>query len=190
VNQSDYKELLEFVFVGGGVLPHNEKAKESLQYKKKNEIVYYKEAGNRDLKLHRCYFSLLNFIYGYLTNKFHEAVPESEFYKWLKHLKKEYKVVYSFIDNDKIEDIIDYCLKLGLDAEIASKIAVKFGKTDMIEYESISFGRMSNDRFKEYVKELLPYIYKNVIGKFYDGDIYNGIVETIEEEYKKFLSKL
>ena len=190
MKQEDYLELIELCYIGGGYIPHNIKAKEFSEDISKGEIVPFKEMSQRDIKMHRCYFSLLNFIYGYLTKKFKEAVPKDSFYKWLKHLKKEYKVVYSFIDMDKIEAIIDYCIELDIDAEKASKIASKFGKTDMIEYDSISFGRMSQDKFETYVKELLPYIYEHVIGKFYEGDIYTGIIDTIEQQYEKFLSKL
>jgi len=49
---------------------------------------------------------------------------------------------------------------------------------------------MSQDQFETYVKEQLPWIYENVIGAFYSDEIYAGIIDTIEEEYKKFLSKL
>lgn len=161
MNHSDYIELLEFVYVGGGVLPHNEKAKEFLQDKTNGEVIHFKEVTQRDLKFHRCYFSLLSFIYEYLPDKFKDKVTKDKFYKWLQHLKKEYTINYTFADG-----------------------------TTFIEYDSISFGRMSQESFKNHIRNQLPWIYENVIGAFYEGDIYNGIIETIEEEYKKFLSKL
>jgi len=190
MTQEDYNNLMEFVYVGGGYLPHNVKAKEFSAFRGKGELIHFKEATMRDINFHRCYFSILNFIYEYLPKNFKGSVLEGKFYKWLKHLKKEYTVIYSFTDNDKIELIIDDCIESGLSAEKAAVLARKWGKTDFIEYDSISFGRMSQESFKNYVKEQLPYIYENVIGVFYEGEIYNGIIETIEEEYKKFLSKL
>jgi hypothetical protein len=161
MNQEDYKGLIELVYVGGGYIPHNDKAKEFSENKVKGEIIPFKEATQRDVKFHRCYFSLLNFIYEYLPSNFKEAVTIDKFYIWLKHLKGEYTVCFTFKDGTKL-----------------------------VEYDSISFGRMSQDKFETTIKEQLPWIYENVIGAFYEGDIYNGIIETIEEEYKKFLSKL
>ena len=49
---------------------------------------------------------------------------------------------------------------------------------------------MNQQKFKEYVKEQLPYIYENVLGKFFEGEILTGIIETIENEYEIFFSKL
>jgi hypothetical protein len=60
----------------------------------------------------------------------------------------------------------------------------------MVEYESIAFGRMSQKRFEEYIKEQLPWIYENVIGAFYTGERYDTVIQSIENEYEKFLTKL
>ena len=161
MTQEDYKELLEFAYVGGGYIPHNQKAKEFTENKVHGEIIPMKECTQRDIKFHRCYFSLLNFIYEYLPDKFKKNITSDKFYIWLKHLKGEYKVCFTFKDGTKL-----------------------------VEYDSISFGRMTQDKFENYIRENLPWIYENVIGAFYEGDIYNGIIDTIEEEYKKFLSKI
>ena len=93
--------------------------------------------------------------------KFKDAVPKDKFYLWLKHLKGQYEVLFEFQDGTKL-----------------------------VEYESISFTKMDQIRFKEYVREQLPWIYTEVIGKQFEGAIYDGIIETIEEEYKKFMVKL
>lgn len=161
MTHQDYLNLIEFAYVGGGYLPHNERAKELSENKVKGEIVAFKEAKQRDLKFHKCYFLLLSFIYDYLPNNFKEQIPKDKFYKWLQHLKGEYTVNFTFKDG-----------------------------TTFIEYDSISFGRMSQETFKNHIKSQLPWIYANVIGAFYDGDIYTGIIETIEIEYEKFLAKL
>ena len=60
----------------------------------------------------------------------------------------------------------------------------------MIEYDSIAMGKMSQPVFENYIREQLPWIYSDVLGAYFEGDILNGIIDTIEEEYKKFLSKL
>ena len=161
MKDKDYYNLVEMVNVGGGFLPHNYNATELCDQSRKGEVLTFREVTNRDLRFHRCYFSLLNFIYEYMPENFRQTIPEDKFYQWLKHLKKEYKVVFKFADG-----------------------------TIMVEYDSISFVKMSQKQFETFIREQLPYIYENVLGKYFEGEILNGIIATIEEEYKKFLAKL
>ena len=49
---------------------------------------------------------------------------------------------------------------------------------------------MSQETFENYIREQLPWIYENVIGAFYSGQKYDGIIQTIENEFEKFLNKL
>ncbi len=161
MKDTDYNNLLQFKYMGGGLIPHNEKAQELCMYAKKNDIVMFKEATQRDLAFHGCYMSLLGFIYDFMPANFKEAVPKKGFYKWLKHLKGEYDVIFEYKDGSKY-----------------------------IEYQSISFGRMSQLKFKEYVNEQLPYIYENVIGAFYEGDMHTEIIDLIEKNYERFMQKL
>ena len=104
---------------------------------------------------------LLAFIYGYMPKVFKDSVPKDRFYQWLKHFKKEYKVEFTFKDGSQL-----------------------------IEYTSIAFGRMSENEFHTYIKEQLPFIYSDVIGAYFEGEIYKSIVETIEKEFEKFFNKL
>jgi hypothetical protein len=161
MNQKDYDRMIELVNVGGGWTPANTNAEELLDQCGKGEIITLLEVGARDLKFHRCYFSLLAFIYDYLPLSFKKAVPKNKFYLWLKHLKGEYNVIFTFKDGTKL-----------------------------IEYDSIAFGSMSQKRFETYIKEQLPWIYENVIGTYFQGEIYNGIINTIETEFAKYLAKL
>jgi len=161
MNDKKFDKLIELTYMGGGFIPANENATELTEMLVKGQILTFIEVTERDLKFHRCYMSLLGFIYGYLPEKFKKSVPKSSFYQWLKHLQGKYKVLYSFNDG-----------------------------TQMVEYESIAFGNMSNERFKSYVREQLPFIYTELIGKFFTDKIYDNIIDTIEEEYKKFFSKL
>lgn len=161
MTDKDFYNLVDFVNAGGGLLPVNEKAHDIMDSTKQDEIVSFKSCTARDLKFHRCYMSLLAFIWGYMPQKFQKTVPKKTFYIWLKHLKGQYEVLFVFQDGTKL-----------------------------VEYESISFSRMDQIRFKEYVREQLPWIYTEVIGKYFKGPIYDNIIETIEEEYKKYLSKL
>lgn len=161
MKDSDFYKLVEFTNAGGGLLPLNSNAVELVEMSRKGEILTFKEITNRDTRFHRCYFSLLNFIYDYMPKSFKRKVPENKFYIWLKHLKNEYEVIFEFKDGTK-----------------------------MVEYESISFGNMSQKRFEAFIRDQLPYIYENVLGKYFEGEILNGIIDTIEEEYKKFFAKL
>ena len=105
--------------------------------------------------------SLLGFIYDYLPATFKKQVRKGDFYQWLKHLQGKYKVLYKFADG-----------------------------TTFVEYESIAFGKMSQERFKNHIRDQLPFIYTEVVGKFFKDEIYDNIIFTIEEEYEKFLAKL
>jgi hypothetical protein len=162
MKKSEFDKLISFTFVGGGWMPENQNAQDLADQSGKGEIQYFKEVTERDLKFHNCYFSLLDFIYDYLPKQVTEKVAKKKFYNWLKHLKKEYEVIFVFQDG-----------------------------TTMVEYESIAFGNMSQKRFEAYIKEQISWIFENVLRPIYKEDsIYEGITATIEEEYKKFLSKL
>jgi len=161
MKDSDFLKLVELVNVGGGFMPANENATELLEQSVKGEILQFTEVTQRDVIFHRCYFSLIGYIYDYLPKQFKSQVKKQDFYIFLKHLKGNYKVLFTFKDGTK-----------------------------MVEYDSLSFGRMSQKTFENYIKEQLPWIYAEVIAPFYDGVIYDGIVENIENEYRKFLVKL
>ena len=161
MTDKNFNNLVDFWNAGGGLLPVNQKAHEIIEQSDKGEVISFIEVTQRDLKFHRCYMSLLAFIYGYMPDKFKKQVPKEKFYIWLKHLKGQYEVVFEFQDGTKL-----------------------------VEYDSISFGRMSQKAFENYVRDQLPWIYSNVIGEHFKGIIYDNIIDTIEEEYKKFLAKL
>jgi hypothetical protein len=161
MKDKDFKNIIELSYMGGGFIPANEKAQELADNCTKGEIVEFQEVTARDLAFHRAYFSLLNFIYKYLPGSFQKLISQSKFHTWLKHLQGNYEILYTFKDG-----------------------------TTLVEYQSISFGSMSQKRFEEYIKGQLPFIYENVLGAFYEGEMLSGIIETIEEEYEKFLIKL
>jgi len=162
MNKTAFDKLVELSYTGGHLFrPVNSNAFDLCDSLAIGEVINVELKTARDVKFHRCYFSLINFIYDYLPEKFKSKVPARYFFKWLQTLKGDYELVFTFQDGKQL-----------------------------IEYNSISFGKMSQERFEEYVKEQLPYIYENVIGAFYKDEIYDGIIETIEKEYLKFLAKL
>jgi len=161
MKDTEFYSLVDFLNAGGGLLPVNGKAHDIMDATTQGDIVSFKSCTARDIRFHRCYMSLIAFIWDYMPKKFKDAVPKDKFYLWLKHLKGQYEVLFEFADGTKL-----------------------------VEYESISFTKMDQVRFKEYVREQLPWIYTEVIGKHFEGPIYDGIIDTIEEEYKKFMVKL
>lgn len=161
MKDKDFYKVVEMVNMGGGCIPHNQNAIELIEQSTKGEVLSFLEVTQRDIKFHRAYFSLLSFIYDYLPAKFQKAIPKAKFYLFVKHLKGEYEVLFKFKDG-----------------------------TQMVEYDSISFGNMSQKRFESYVRSQLPFVYENVLGEFFEGEMLNGIISTIEDEFVKFLSKL
>ena len=161
MTDKEYTKIAEFVNVGGGLMPHNEKASDLIEQSFRGEVMAFKEVTARDTRYHRAYHGFLGYIYDYLPKSFKTAVKRDNFYLWLKHLKGQYNVLFEFKDGTKL-----------------------------VEYESIAFGNMSQKRFEAYVKDQLPWIYENVIGAYFEGDMYTSIINTIEEEWEGFLSRL
>jgi hypothetical protein len=161
MKDTELDKIQEWSVVGGGLIPFSDTAIEFLEQCQRGQVIAFKEVTARDISFHRCYMLLLSYIYGYLPRSFQTVVPKEKFYKWLKHLKGQYKVLFEFKDGTKL-----------------------------VEYDSISFGKMPQKAFEDYIREQLPWIYTEVIGKFYEGDIYDGIIKNIEDEFEKFLAKL
>lgn len=161
MKDKDFENLVELVNVGGGFMPANERAEELLSLTKKGEIIAFEEATKRDINFHRCYFSLLGFIYDYMPKVFKKEVNKSEFYLYLKHVRGDYKVRHVFKE-----------------------------LPPMIEYISLSFSRMSQKQFEQYIADQLPFIYSNILGAYFEIDMLNGIIETIEKEFKRLMSQL
>jgi hypothetical protein len=163
MKDSDFLRLVEFTNEGTGCLiPFNDRAHDLTDTAKAGEIINLLEVTDRSVSFHRCYFSLLGFIYDQLPNRFHKKLPKKYFYRYLSHLKGNFDIVS------------------------------QFGGIVLVEYESISFGRMSEYKFRDYIRNLLPWIYSDVIGKYYKvgGWRYKRKVNNIEEEFSTFLTKL
>lgn len=161
MTDTTYNDLHEFVMEGAGWIPNNQNAQELMEQTSPGEVTMFKEVTDRDVSFHRCYFALLNYIWSYMPDNFKAKVPSDKFYLWLKHLRKEYDVIFEYADG-----------------------------TVCVEYKSVSFGKLSQMQFEAYVREQLPWIYEEVIGLTYSGDKYDAVLYNIESEFEKFLSKL
>jgi len=161
MTDKDYSNMLEFVMEGNGWIANNENAQELMEQTSPGEVQMFKEVTGRDIKRLKCYFSLLNYIWNYLPDKFKAKVPCDKFYLWLKHIRGEWEVIFEFGDNTKL-----------------------------IEYTSISFGKMSEFEFREYIKQQMPFIYSDVIGRMYEDEECDAIIENIENDYSSFFATL
>jgi len=184
----------EFIESEYCLIPEDENSITTLENSVVGQVLTFSECSERDLKLHRCFMKLLGYIWGYLPEEFKITVPKRKFYMYLKHLQRNYEVVYRFQDIQKQQEIIRILIenkkRFRLTYKAIAEIAPLVDGSELIEYESISFGKMSEMRFREYIRELLPFIYSDVIGMFYEGEVYESIVQTIENDYEKFFSKL
>jgi hypothetical protein len=161
MKDNEYYNLIEMTYAGGGFLPANEAANLLMERCKQGEVLTFIEKTPRDLEFMKCYFSLLHFIYDLLPMEFKLKAHKKIFYLILKHLAGDYNIKFEFKDGSKL-----------------------------IEYHSISFGRMSQKTFENYVAEQLPFIYENVICKMFEPEKAKEIIDLIETEYERFLSKL
>jgi len=163
MSDCEYERLSEWVNEGtGALMPCNSTAHDLTDTAKAGEVITMREMTDRDIRFHRCYMSLIGFIYDQLPLRFQKKLQKKYFYKYLKHLKGQFDII------------------------------AQFGDIVLVEYESISFGRMSEYTFRDYVRTQLPWIYTDVIGKYYKigGWRYNKKINMIEIEYEKFLTKL
>ena len=161
MTDKQYTELLQFQNMkGAAMIPSNANAIEFNEQLKPNELAHFRNVTERDLKLHRGYFLMLSDVYDYLPVNFKTRVPKDKFYKWLKMYQGGYEVIFKFQDG-----------------------------REFIEYESISFGRMDNHKFKAYVKTQIP-IWYSLFQELLTDEFANNAIETIEENFDRLLSRL
>ena len=162
MKQDEYYSRIDLVWTGAAYLPANDNAMDLANQTHKGEITSFTEITARDIKFHQTYFHLLNFIYDYMPKKFQKRIAKKSFYKMLKEISGEYKVLFKFADGREVK-----------------------------EYTSIAFGNMSQKHFEDYIRNQLTFIYNDIIYPYFpDKKIFDGIVETIEQEYISFLRKL
>jgi hypothetical protein len=189
----------QYIQMSGVFVPVNDIAQDLVEQSSDGVLHNFTECSERSLKLLGLYFELLSYIWSYLPDHFKKAVHKKDFYLFLKHLQKHYKVVYKFKDRELRNEIRnslrsqrrgkDNLKGLRLTYKQIENIALEFGKTSMVEYKSIAFGKMTNEGFKVYIKEQLPFIFTYVIGEFFKDEIYDNIIATINEEFERAFTK-
>lgn len=154
----DYYGLLHFTnHKGTALIPATPETQEWLEIQKHGNWSSFKLIEARDLKFHRCYFMLLSFIYDRLPTNFRDRVDKDNFYNFLKLLGKEYDTVYTMKDG-----------------------------TPLIQYKSISFGKMGQSQFREYVNRQLSTIYEDILIPLEC----EHIMDLANDEFQKFMDKL
>jgi hypothetical protein len=158
MNTNEFQELKHFVnHKGIGLIPATSESREWLELLKPNQTVNFKVIEARDIALHKAYFGMLAFIYDRLRPDFKERISKPNFYIFLKEIGKEYKVLHTFKDGVEFK-----------------------------EYNSISFGKMNNTKFKEYFNNQLSIIYEDLL--FPLEQYY--LMDEINKEWQAVLNKL
>jgi hypothetical protein len=155
----DFLSLLEFKNHKGQVLiPAQYESQEFLELLKDNETVFFKQVKPRDIGMHQAYFLILNYIYDRLNENFRKKVcAKKDFYMFLKFISNDYKVKFKFKDG-----------------------------REFIEYNSISFAKMNQVKFREYFNNQLITIYEELLIPLEQ----DYLMDEINIEFEKILSKL
>lgn len=157
MKDTDFERLLNFKIVNGVLYPLNDKALDYCLINS-NDEVYLIPQTQRDLSLHACYFVFCGWIWEQLPTKFKlERCPNKHnMYKYLKLVQGEYD------------------------------ITMKYKDIEAMEFKSISFGRMSNDQFKDFVNEQIISLYENILIPLGLECLY----DKANEEFKKLFKEL
>lgn len=108
---------------GTGLFPTDIESEEIIKSLATEENFNIALHADRNLKMHRAYFGILNFVWENMPEKFQKKCPKKLFYQLLKEMQGRYEI-----------------------AEISAKTSIK-------TYESLSFDKMSQKRFHEVFKE-------------------------------------
>lgn len=159
MNTDIFLELKSFkVHKGQALLPNQIETAEWLEQFKNEEQIYFKHIQARDLGMHKGYFKILSFIYDKLPLNFKSKVQKANFYKFVKMVSNECKVVFEFKDGRQ-----------------------------MIEYDSISFSKMNQKTFREYFNNQLSVIYEEILIPLKMDSIMDEVNEEFEKILSKLI---
>lgn len=130
---SKSKIVLSVARRGTGLFPTDVESEEIIKSLATDENFNIALHADRNLKMHRAYFGILNFVWENLPEKFQNKCPKQHFYKFLKEMQGRYEIT-----------------------EISAKTSIK-------TYESLSFDKMSQKRFHEVFKEDVDYVITEIL---------------------------
>lgn len=90
---SKNKILLSVARRGTGLFPTDADSEELIKSLSPEENFNVALHADRNLKMHRAYFGLLNFVWDNLPEKFQRKCPKQHFYKFLKEMQGRFEVI-------------------------------------------------------------------------------------------------
>ena len=149
---------IKFIAVRSGTLlapidEDGENAIKSLSNEESYSVTIYVD---RSLKMNGAYFSLLNFVWENMPEKFQAKVPKNKFYVLLKELQCRFTEI-----------------------KVSEKTSIK-------EYESLSFEKMNEARFHEVFKEDVDFIISDILTPMGMQDFVEQLVLQFERTLIKY----
>jgi hypothetical protein len=157
MKDTEFKDLLHCKVQYGAIIPKGQSAIEFIETNAYQDV-YLLNQTPRDAGFHACYFALMGYIWEAMPPSFkkYKCPNKANMYKYMKLISGQYKIEMSFKDKEAIE------------------------------FESISFAKMNEQKFKEYVNEQLSYFYTEILVPLEMEEF----MQKIEKEFKKFMEKL
>ncbi len=149
---------IKFIAVRSGTLlaPIDEDGENAIKSLSNEESYSVTISVDRSLKMNGAYFSLLNFVWENMPEKFQAKVPKNKFYVLLKELKGRFTEI-----------------------KVSEKTSIK-------EYESLSFEKMNEARFHEVFKEDVDFIISDILIPMGMQDFVEQLVLQFERTLIKY----
>lgn len=148
--------VLSLTRIGGGLFPTDTESEEIINSLAKGDNLNVVLNADRNVLMHRAYFSILSFVWDNLPEKFQKKCPKKHFYKFLKEMQGRFEII-------KISE-----------------------KTEIKEYESINFSKMSFKRFHDIFTEDLNYIITEILPALDMSDFSEILVSKYELTLTKY----
>ena len=149
---------IKFIAVRSGTLlaPIDEDGENAIKSLSNEESYSVTISVDRSLKMNGAYFSLLNFVWDNMPEKFQAKVPKNKFYVLLKELQGRFTEI-----------------------KVSEKTSIK-------EYESLSFEKMNEARFHEVFKEDVDFIVSDILTPMGMQDFVEQLVLQFERTLIKY----
>ncbi len=149
---------IKFIAVRSGTLlaPIDEDGENAIKSLSNEESYSVTISVDRSLKMNGAYFSLLNFVWENMPEKFQAKVPTNKFYVLLKELQGRFTEI-----------------------KVSEKTSIK-------EYESLSFEKMNEARFHEVFKEDVDFIISDILIPMGMQDFVEQLVLQFERTLIKY----
>lgn len=157
MKDTEFIDLMAWKVVNWVLYPINNKANDFVFQQEGNEV-YLVNKTPRDTAFHACYFLFCTWLWQQMPTKFKlERCPDkSQMYNYIKILQGKYKV------------------------------AMEYKGLKFYEFESISFARMNDAKFNEFVNDQITIIYTELLIPLK----MEHLLEQAETEFKGMFKKL